>query len=87
MVYKIKTDGTGRSVTVSGAENIEDQILTLSTLAENLNALIGEFDKTYIYNSEGGTDSIKISSITTQKEFQGETNLIVIEYVGNHENV
>jgi len=83
MVYKIKTDGTGRSVTVSGAENFKDQTLTLSTLAENSNALIGEFDKIYIYNSEVGTASIKISSITTQKEFQWETNLVVIEYDGN----
>lgn len=86
-VYKIKTDGTGRSVTVSVPDNIEGQEVTLSNFATYANALVGEYDKPYDYFYEDDIYPIKISSIKSLKELNGETNVIVLGFEGNANHV
>jgi hypothetical protein len=83
-MFKIKTDGTDRRVTVSDLENIEDKEVTLSIFAEYADALIGEYGKTYECSShEYGSYTFKIDSFGIQKELADEENLIMMKYEGN----
>lgn len=84
-VYKIKTDGTGKSVTVSASEHVEDQSLTVSTFAKYADALVGEFDKTYDCTYLFGTRDykMKIISFKALKELDGQTNVIVMDIEGS----
>lgn len=83
-VYKMKTDGSGSTITIPALESIENQEVTLSTFVKYSNGLAGELNK--LYNCtiaiEGPKYTIKITSIEKHKELNGVSNIIEIRFEG-----
>lgn len=83
-VYKMKTDGSGSTITIPAFESIENQEVTLSTFVKYSNGLAGELNK--LYNCtiaiEGPKYTIKITSIEKHKELNGVSNIIEIRFEG-----
>jgi hypothetical protein len=81
---------TTEETTENTTENTTGKTMTLSTFAENNNAMVGNIGTAYIYDSDSGEDSMSIVAITTHEKFKDEAigndeyyNAIVIEFTGN----
>ena len=86
-VYKMKTDGSENSVTVSAQEHVEDPEVTLGNFARYADALVGELGRTYDgLNYETGSFTMRIDSIETLSAQDGKTN-VVIRFEGDPESI